>query len=128
MEIMLTYLSLFAIILFVYKTFLPSKKDAKKLPPSPPSLPIIGHLHLVRAPYYQDFQSLSKRYGPIFSLRLGSVPILVVSSPSAVKDCLVQNDVILANRPKFLGGKHLGYNFSHVGWSSYGRHWMKLRR
>ncbi|CAO2832666.1 unnamed protein product [Amaranthus hypochondriacus] len=130
MDIMLTYLSLLAIIFFLYKTFIiPSKAYNKKnLPPSPPSIPILGHLHLVKPPYYQDFQTLSKTYGPIISLRLGYLPILVVSSPSLAEECLIKNDIVFSDKPNFIHGQHLGYNFSHIVWSPYGEHWRNLRR
>lgn len=101
----------------------------QNLPPSPfPTLPIIGHLHLLRKPLYQTLSKISNRYGPILLLKLGSRPVLVVSSPSAVEDCLARNDVVFANRPRLLVGKHLGYNYTSLTWAPYGEHWRNLRR
>lgn len=128
LEIIYTSISLCAIILFLYKIILPSKPKNKKLPPSPPSIPILGHLHLLKPPFHRTLESLSQRYGPIFSLRLGCQAVLVVSSPWAAEECFSQNDIIFANRPKFIVGKHLGYNHSLLLWSPYGDHWRNLRR
>lgn len=101
----------------------------QNLPPSPfPTLPIIGHLHLLRKPLHQTLSKISNRYGPILHLKFGSRPVLVVSSPSAAEDCLAKNDVVFANRPRLLVGKHLGYNYTSLTWAPYGEHWRNLRR
>ncbi|KAG5542040.1 hypothetical protein RHGRI_021773 [Rhododendron griersonianum] len=106
-----------------------SSTDTKKLPPSPsPALPILGHLHLLKKPLPQTLSALSKAHGPILSLRFGSRPVLLVSSPSAAEECLTRNDVVFANRPKLLAGKHLGHNYTTLVWASYGQHWRNLRR
>ncbi|KAK3016875.1 hypothetical protein RJ639_005890, partial [Escallonia herrerae] len=97
----------------------------KNLPPSPPSYPIIGHLHLIKEPIHQVLQQLSHKYGPIFALRFGSSPVLVISSPTAVEECFTKNDIIFANRPSLLIGKHLNYNYTTVGSAPYGPHWRK---
>ncbi|KAG1368606.1 putative Isoflavone 2'-hydroxylase [Cocos nucifera] len=100
----------------------------KNSPPCPPSLPILGHLHLLKKPLHRSLTALSARYGPIISLRFGSRPVLLISSPDAAEECFSKNDVIFANRPRFLAGKHLGYNYTTIVWASYGHHWRNLRR
>ncbi|KAI9166219.1 hypothetical protein LWI28_028131 [Acer negundo] len=101
----------------------------KNLPPSPrPSLPVIGHLHLLKHPMHRTFHNLAKKYGPIFSLRFGSRLVVVVSSASAAEECFTKNDIVFANRPKLLLGKHIGYNNTIVTQASYGDHWRNLRR
>ncbi|KAE8124860.1 hypothetical protein FH972_019707 [Carpinus fangiana] len=103
-------------------------QPTKHLPPSPPSLPILGHLHLAKKPLHRTFHSLSQKYGQIFSLRFGSRLVIIVSSPSAVEECFTKNDIVLANRPDLLITKHLGYNNTTVSASPYGDHWRNLRR
>ncbi|XP_058081596.1 cytochrome P450 81Q32-like [Magnolia sinica] len=100
----------------------------KNLPPSPPSLPILGHLHLLKNPIHRSLSTLSNRYGPILSLRFGSRPVLLISSSSSAEDCFSKNDIIFANRPRLLAGKHFGYHYSGLSWASYGPHWRNLRR
>ncbi|PIA43387.1 hypothetical protein AQUCO_01900041v1, partial [Aquilegia coerulea] len=97
-------------------------------PPSPPSLPILGHLHLVKKPLHRTLEALSKRYGPILFLRFGSRPVLLISTPSAVEECFTKNDVVFANRPTMLAAKHLNYNFTTLVSASYGPNWRNLRR
>ncbi|EXB59543.1 Isoflavone 2'-hydroxylase [Morus notabilis] len=128
-ETLVLYTCLFLIITLVaFKLFLQTKKPHKNLPPSPPSLPIIGHLHLLKIPIHRTFHRLSQKYGAVFSLRFGSRHLVVVSSPSAVEECFTKNDIVLANRPRLLMGKHLGYNYTTVAVSPYGDHWRNLRR
>jgi isoflavone 2'-hydroxylase len=54
--------------------------------------------------------------------------VVIVSSPSAVEECFTKNDVVLANRPPSLVGKHIGYNQTTVTGAPYGDHWRNLRR
>lgn len=101
----------------------------QNLPPSPPlSLPVLGHLYLFKKPLHHTLAKISKKYGPILLLQFGSRPVLVVSSPSAAEECLTKNDVVFANRPRLLAGKHLGYNYTTLVWASYGDNWRNLRR
>ncbi|KAM3758138.1 hypothetical protein ACB098_01G020200 [Castanea mollissima] len=100
----------------------------KNLPPSPFSLPIIGHLHLLKLPLHQTLETLSLQYGPILSLKFGSRSILVVSSPSAVEECFTKNDIVFANRPQSIAGDRLSSNSTALVWAPYGHLWRNLRR
>ncbi|PWA54411.1 cytochrome P450 [Artemisia annua] len=104
-------------------------KKHQNLPPSPfPCLPILGHLYLVKSPLYRALGKLSERHGPILMLKFGTRRALLVSSLAAVEECLTTNDITFANRPHLLAGKHLGYDYTTLIWSSYGDHWRNLRR
>ncbi|KAI3870169.1 hypothetical protein MKW92_040700 [Papaver armeniacum] len=120
------YFLLFISILLISNLF--SKKSTKIKPPTPPALPIIGHLHLINKPLNKALKDLSDRYGPVLLLRFGSQSVLALSSPSSVEECLTKNDIIFANRPPVVAAKHLGYNYKTVEWSSYGPNWRNLRR
>ncbi|KAG6749049.1 hypothetical protein POTOM_046091 [Populus tomentosa] len=100
----------------------------KNSPPSPPSLPIIGHLHLLKPPLHQTLQTLLQQYGPVLSLKAGCRSMLVLSSPSAVEECFTKNDVVLSNRPTFVAGDRLTYNYTTIIFSPYGHLWRTLRR
>ncbi|KAF3641730.1 putative receptor-like protein kinase-like [Capsicum annuum] len=101
----------------------------RNLPPSPLSLPIIGHLYLLKSNLYLTLTSLSAKYGPVLYLKLGyNMPVIVVSSPSAVEECLTKNDIIFANRPKTLAGDKFTFNYTVYVWASYGQLWRILRR
>ncbi|KAG5528596.1 hypothetical protein RHGRI_029326 [Rhododendron griersonianum] len=123
--LLLVSLSIFSLLIAF---FILPRKTHRNLPPSPPSLPVIGHLHLIEQPLHRAFQKLSKTLGPIFSLHLGSQLVVVISSQSAVEECFTKNDVVLANRPMFTVGKYFGYDYTTVVASPYGDHWRNLRR
>ncbi|XP_024185717.1 cytochrome P450 81Q32 [Rosa chinensis] len=125
-----TSLSLIFILSITFKYFFRTKQHRHtNLPPSPPSLPVLGHLHLLSPSLHRTFHQLSQKYGPVVSLWFGSRRVVVVSSSSTAQECFTQNDLVLANRPRFmLTGKHLGYNYTTVVESPYGDHWRNLRR
>ncbi|MBA0618290.1 hypothetical protein Godav_027660 [Gossypium davidsonii] len=129
-ESTLFYSSLALLFLFLaFNLLFQSKHRHENLPPSPLSLPIIGHLHLlINPPLHRPFLQLSKKLGPVFSLRLGSRLAVVVSSLSVIQECLTKNDIVLANRPNLLLSKHLGYNHTTVVSAPYGDYWRNLRR
>ncbi|KAK9949049.1 hypothetical protein M0R45_004595 [Rubus argutus] len=125
-----TTLSFIFILSITFKFFFGTKhRRHTNLPPSPLSLPILGHLHLLEPLLHRTFHHLSQKYGPVFSLWFGSRRVVVVSSSSTAEECFTKNDVVLANRPRFmLTGKHMGYNYTTVVESPYGDHWRNLRR
>ncbi|KAL8154041.1 hypothetical protein V2J09_011801 [Rumex salicifolius] len=125
-----SYFVLVASIIFLFLVLLKrSRKMASNLPPSPPALPIVGHLHLLKnGSYHRSLEALAHQYGPILYLSLGRCRVLVVSSPRAAEQCFTKNDVVFANRPNFIVGQLLGYDFSIVPWAQYGDHWRNLRR
>ena len=121
-----------AFFFFISLKLLFGKRHSKfNLPPSPARpLPFIGHLHLLKKPLHRTFLSFSQSLGdaPIFSLRLGNHLTVVVSSYSIAEECFTKNDIVLANRPKFILGKHIEYNFTTMTSAPYGDHWRNLRR
>ncbi|KAL4583460.1 hypothetical protein LXL04_008033 [Taraxacum kok-saghyz] len=124
--------SLFITVSLLIALFLFASRFRRKfsnLPPTVfPSLPVIGHLYLLKKPIYRTFARISAKHGPILLLRFGSRRVLLVSSPSAAEECFTKNDIIFANRPRLLAGKILGSNYSSIGWAPYGDHWRNLRR
>lgn len=124
----ISYISLFLTLLILFITLLLLSWNKKNLPPSPPSLPFLGHLHLLKKPLHLTLARLSDLYGPILRLRFGSRLVLVISSPSAVDECLSKNDITFANRPRLPSLKHTSYNYTAIGSANYGPHWRNLRR
>lgn len=101
----------------------------QNLPPTPfLNFPFLGHLYLLQKPLHQKLSKISAKHGPLLLLNFGSRRVLLISSPSAAEECFTRNDVVFANRPHLLAGKHLGYNYTSLTWASYGDHWRNLRR
>ncbi|CAH8362884.1 unnamed protein product [Eruca vesicaria subsp. sativa] len=84
--------------LLCYTLFFRKPKDFT-LPPSPLSLPIIGHLHLLLSVLiHRSLQKLSSKYGYILYLRIFSSPIVLVSSASVAYEIFRAHDVNISSR------------------------------
>ncbi|XP_071688772.1 cytochrome P450 CYP736A12-like [Rutidosis leptorrhynchoides] len=100
----------------------------KNLPPGPTPLPIIGSLHLLGNLPHRALHKLSQKYGPIMSIRLGSVQFVIVSSPDAAKLFLGTHDAIFASRPNIQAAKYLSYGCKGMTFAQYGPYWRNVRK
>ncbi|XP_041013854.1 cytochrome P450 705A5-like [Juglans microcarpa x Juglans regia] len=98
------------------------------LPPSPPALPIIGHLHLLTPPLYKCFQILSAQYGPLLYLRFGASRCLLVSSASIAAEIFKTHDLAFASQPLFAFSDKLQYGTSGFINAPYGDYWRFMKR
>ncbi|KAL6894025.1 hypothetical protein ACP4OV_008123 [Aristida adscensionis] len=105
-----------------------SKAAQQHLPPSPPAVPFLGHLHLVKTPFHAALSRLAARHGPVFSLRLGSRRAVVVTSPELARDCFTEHDVAFADRPQLPSQMIESFNGATLSASNHGPYWRSLRR
>ncbi|XP_024543432.1 cytochrome P450 71A1 [Selaginella moellendorffii] len=98
------------------------------LPPGPWGTPLFGHLYSLGELPHQTLSKLSKKYGPIMTVRLGMVPALVIDSPQWAREFLTTHDIAFASRPQNTNSKYLFFNGSDVGFSPYGEHWRNLKK
>ncbi|XP_014516712.1 cytochrome P450 82C4 [Vigna radiata var. radiata] len=121
-------------IILLYNRWRKQKGSEKRKGTEPPepsgALPLIGHLHLLggRTPLARTFAALADKYGPIFQIRLGAYPALVICNQEAIKECFTTHDKVLASRPKSSHGVLLGYNFAGFGFAPYGAYWIKIKK
>lgn len=99
-----------------------------RLPPGPPSFPIIGNLHLLGSLPHRSLSLLSQSYGPLMSLRLGSVPVLVVSSSSMASEILKTQDRAFASRPRNAAAAYLSFDGKGIAFAPYGPHLRRVRQ
>ncbi|XP_075646991.1 cytochrome P450 705A20-like [Castanea sativa] len=122
----LSFISIFLLKPFFKK---PSKtKTSLHLPPSPPALPIIGHLHYLGPSLYKSLTKLSTKYGPLLYLKLGVSRCLVVSSASVANEIFKTHDLAFAERPSFPFSDKLPYGSSGFFVAPYGDQWRFIKK
>ncbi|KAH6760682.1 hypothetical protein C2S52_008663 [Perilla frutescens var. hirtella] len=126
-----TLLLLTSSILLLIKVWRKSASPGKhaNLPPSPPKLPVIGHLHhLVGGLPHQALTRVCQKYGPVLHLRLGEVSAVVISSREAAREVLKAQDPDCADRPDSIGTKIMWYGYAGLAFTPYGEHWRQMRK
>ncbi|KAK1279476.1 Flavonoid 3'-monooxygenase [Acorus gramineus] len=121
-------LALLTLLLFTRTLRRRSGHPPPRLPPGPRPWPIIGNFNHVGLLPHRSIASLSKSYGPIMSLRLGSRPVVVASSADMAKKFLTTDDLNFSTRPETAAGEHTTYDCSDITWSPYGPYWRQARK
>ncbi|XP_014496747.1 cytochrome P450 83B1-like [Vigna radiata var. radiata] len=116
------------LLLFLLRIRKTSKKPT--FPPGPRGLPLIGNLYylLDSSTLCLKLYELSKKYGPIFSLQLGSRPAIVISSPKLAKEVMKTHDLAFCGRPSLLSSMKLSYNGLDMAFSPYRDYWRHTRK
>ncbi|ETE72391.1 Cytochrome protein, partial [Ophiophagus hannah] len=83
--------------LFIYVQML--TKNKQPYPPGPWSLPILGNLLQLGDHPYVFFNQMRKKYGDVFQIQLGMVPVVVVNGPDAARHVLLKDGESFAGRP-----------------------------
>ncbi|CAN6449343.1 unnamed protein product [Victoria cruziana] len=115
----------------IYQVWRKKKEETRCRPPEPGGAwPIVGHLGLVSGttPLHRTLAALSKKHGPLFTLRLGQMRVLVVSSMEIAEECFTTNDRAFASRPPLQSSKWLGYSYAMFGLAPYGSYWREARK
>ncbi|WMV18396.1 hypothetical protein MTR67_011781 [Solanum verrucosum] len=100
----------------------------KKLPPGPIRLPFIGNLHnLLGAQPHKSLANLGQKYGPIYSLRLGNITTVVISSSAGVKEVLQKQDLAFSRSVPDAMCAHNHHQFSVI-WLPMDNRWRRLRK
>ncbi|NWW08881.1 CP2CJ protein, partial [Oreocharis arfaki] len=98
-----------------------------KMPPGPAPLPILGNLLKVKpSNLAKTLEKLSEEYGPVFTVHLGSDPVVVLHGYDVVKEALIDRADEFASRGHMPIGeranKGLGIVFSN------NEQWVQVRR
>ncbi|XP_028772127.1 cytochrome P450 CYP736A12-like [Neltuma alba] len=118
----------FIYVLSIFLRWNNHSKDARKRPPGPLALPIIGNMHLLGTLPHRNLQSLANKYGPVMSLWLGQVQAIVVSSPEAAELFLKTHDPAFASRPQNQATDYIFYGSQGMAFSEYGSYWRNMKK
>ncbi|XP_057843323.2 flavonoid 3'-monooxygenase CYP75B137 [Cryptomeria japonica] len=116
------------LLFFIALTYLVSKSRRNRLPPGPRAWPVIGSLPLLGTMPHSSLYQLSKKYGPLMYLKLGTTDTVVASSPKVVEAFLKTNDLNFSNRPGNAGATYIAYDSNDLVWAPYGNRWRMLRK
>ncbi|CAM0870913.1 unnamed protein product [Alopecurus aequalis] len=98
-----------------------ARRPSRRLPPSPPGWPVIGHLHLLTdMPHHALAELATSMRAPLLHVRLGSIPALVISKPDLARAALTTSDAALASRPHLLSAQILSFGCSDVTFAPAG--------
>lgn len=70
------------IIVRIYQTYV----YISKLPPGPWGLPLLGYLPYLTGVPHEQFYHLSKKYGSVFSTKLGSQLLVVLADYKSIRN------------------------------------------
>ncbi|URD74299.1 cytochrome P450 [Musa troglodytarum] len=125
---LLTTLFIILVPLSLLLLLLRVKRNSRGHPPCPPRLPLIGNLHQLGSLPHRSLHALSQQHGPLMLLRLGQVPVLVVSSPDAAREVLRNQDHACASRPALKPARILLYGCKDLAFAPDGDYWRQLRK
>jgi len=79
------------LLLFIVKYFLDEFDERRKFPKGPLGLPLLGYLPFVTSKPHKHFAKLALKYGPVFSLKLGTERFVILNSFDAIQDAFRQD-------------------------------------
>ncbi|KAM9316384.1 cytochrome P450 2K1-like [Gastrophryne carolinensis] len=96
-------------------------------PPGPPSLPVIGHLHIInmKKPYL-TMSEFAEKYGSVFSIQIGAQKMVVLCGYKTVKEALVDHAEEFSGRPQMPVFEHIRKGHGII--LADGENWRVMRR
>ncbi|KAF9614674.1 hypothetical protein IFM89_019802 [Coptis chinensis] len=101
---------------------------ANQLPPGPPGWPVFGNIFDLGAMPHISLSSLSKKYGPVVWLRLGTVNTMLLSSAEAATEMFKNHDLTFSGRNISEAMRACSYNQGSMALGQHGPYWRMLRR
>ncbi|XP_053548923.1 steroid 17-alpha-hydroxylase/17,20 lyase [Bombina bombina] len=114
-----------------YFWWLPRRHPRKvKYPRSLPCLPVIGSLlHLGNnLPPHSLFYNLQKKYGSLFSFKMGSHFVVIVNNHKDAKEVLLKKGKTFAGRPRTVTTDILTRNAKDIAFADYSPSWKFHRK
>ena len=84
-------LAVFLLVLIAVRLIQVYRKN-RRLPPGPWGLPFIGYLPFFKGYAHLHYTDLAKKFGPIFSTKLGNQLIVVLSDYKTIREAFRQEE------------------------------------
>ncbi|XP_054421232.1 cytochrome P450 1A1-like [Pteronotus mesoamericanus] len=108
--------TIFCLVFWVVRTWQPQVPKGLKRPPGPWGWPLLGHILTLGKNPHLALSRLSQRYGDVLEIRIGRVPVLVLSGLDTIHQALVRQGDDFKGRPDLYsftfisGGQSLTFN------------------
>lgn len=103
--------------------------EAAERAPGPFSWPVVGNAPSLGAAPHLTFDEMTAKYGPLFQIRIGTVPVVVINDIATIKAALSKQKEVFSGRPQFASYKlvslGLGAVFNDV--STIGADWRNRK-
>lgn len=84
----------------IYRLLQVGRRD-KRYPPGPPTIPILGNLHLVpKSGLGKKLKEWGEAYGGVYSLKFGTGTVIVLFDRKAINHLLDKKGIIYSERPQ----------------------------
>uniref|UniRef100_A0A8C0PI34 Steroid 17-alpha-hydroxylase/17,20 lyase n=2 Tax=Canis lupus familiaris TaxID=9615 RepID=A0A8C0PI34_CANLF len=123
-------LLVFLLFTLVYFLWPKSKCPNAKYPRSLPSLPLVGSLPFLPRDGHQhvSFFKLQKKYGPIYSFRMGTKTTVMVGHHQLAKEVLIKKGKEFSGRPRVVTMDILSDNQKGIAFADHGASWQLHRK
>ncbi|KAM9586129.1 LOW QUALITY PROTEIN: cytochrome P450 1A2-like [Trichechus inunguis] len=91
--------AIFCLVFWVVRAWKPQVPKDLKSPPGPWGWPLIGHVLTLGKNPHLALTRLSQQYGDVMQVRIGSTPVLVLSSLDTIRQALVRQGDDFKGRP-----------------------------
>ncbi|KAJ7182865.1 cytochrome P450 [Mycena crocata] len=119
-------LALVVLGLFVWLRNVGSREAG--LPPGPPTLPLLGNLHIFPTEFaHYKFTEWARKYGGFYSLKMGPATVIILTDPAAVKELMDKRSGTTVDRPPMHVADVVAGGFNMV-LARYTETWRTLRR
>jgi 3-hydroxyphenylacetate 6-hydroxylase len=97
----LAYFVLFSLFLCIFFTEIERYNAQLAGFKGPTDLPIIGNIWQIRTNAAEQYRQWAKKFGGVYQIQLGNIPVVVVNSAAAARTIFGQNAQALSSRPEF---------------------------
>ncbi|XP_035667221.1 cytochrome P450 2U1-like [Branchiostoma floridae] len=103
-------------------------RPGKNLPPGPWGWPVLGHIPTLGKSPHLVLTAMRKKYGDVFSIRMGPKDVVVLCGYEAIHEALVRKGEDFSSRPSmYLFDKTTGMK-SGIAFLPYGSLWKQQRK